>query len=102
VDSSSTRSYVSICAPFPKRIDIAEAENHIATLTLRTPAGQQVDVTQLIRGKPTLALTISGQANSSATIAKAALDIQYSRTAPQATPAQFISNEYHADRIKSL
>jgi hypothetical protein len=68
----------------PKRFDIAEGENHIATLTMRTRTEQQVDVTQLIRGKSTLALTISGQANSSATIAQAALDIQYSRTAPQA------------------
>ena len=73
----------------PKRFDIAEGENHIVTVTeksdIRNPKSiHEVDVTRLIRGKSTLALTISGQANSSATIAQATLDITYSHTAPQA------------------
>jgi hypothetical protein len=68
----------------PKRFAIAESENHIATLTLRTPGDHQVDVARLIRGKSALTLTISGEANSSATIVKATLEIHCSGTAPQA------------------
>ncbi|MDP2996709.1 MAG: hypothetical protein Q8N47_04420, partial [Bryobacterales bacterium] len=60
-------------------------EARAANLVVKGPGEYAVDLTKLVRGKSAVAVGISGmEANPGATISRAALEIEYSGTAPRA------------------
>ncbi len=69
----------------PKRFSISASDAHVANLVVKGNGEYSVDLTKQVRGASVLTINISGlEANPSAVISRAALELRYSPTAPRA------------------
>src|SRR5712692_6219742 len=69
----------------PKRFSISAGDAHVVNLVVKGNGEYSADLTKHVRGASALAISIAGlEANPSAVISSAALELQCSRTAPRA------------------
>src|SRR5260370_33160298 len=69
----------------PKRFAISAADDDVGNLVVQGSGEYSVDLTKHVRGASAVAIGIAGlEANPSAVISSAALELQCSRTAPRA------------------